>query len=57
MAGFDLRNAREAVVFAVDCWDEVHDERSDVADVDESDDPLEDGGAVVVLLVAHNAEC
>lgn len=57
LSGFDLLHAREAVVLAMHSRDEVHDERGDVADVDEGDDPFEDGCAVVMCFVAHYTEC
>lgn len=46
----------EAVVLAVNCWQEVHDEGGDIKDVDEGDCPFEDGGSVVLFLVGEDTK-
>jgi len=56
LTGLNLGDAWKTVVFAVDGGDKVHDVRGDVADVDESDNPFEDGGSVIMLLFALDTE-
>ena len=52
----DLLHGGEAVVFAVDGGQEVHDEAGDEEDVDERDDPFEDGGCVPDTFCVADAE-
>jgi len=52
LTSLDLSDTWETVVFAVDGWDKIHDVRGDVADVDEGDNPFENGSSVIMLLFA-----
>ena len=51
-----LGDAGEAVLFAVQGWEEVDGEGGDVADVDEGDDPFKDGGFVAVVVVTEDSK-
>ena len=52
----DLLHGGKAVVFAVDGGQKVHDEAGDEEDVDERDDPFEDGGCVPDAFCVADAE-
>lgn len=49
-------DAGEAVVLAVDGREEIDDEAEHIEDVDESNDPFEDGGSVSVAPITSNAK-
>lgn len=53
-----LPQRREAIVLrpGVDRWEEVEDEAPHVEDVDECNNPLEDGGSIAMVSVAFHSE-